>query len=283
MPELPEVEALAADLGARLSGRRVDRLEMLSFSALKTFDPPVTAVQGGVVERVGRHGKFLDIVADDLHIIVHLALAGWIRWRDQAPPASRPRRSPLAAGLVLEEGDGLDITEAGTKKGLSIYVVRDPADVPGIAELGPDALSVDEAAFARILSSGGRKHIKRLLRSQSVIAGVGNAYSDEILHAARMSPFQPAQMSPEDVHRLYTAMRTTLEEALQRAQGLSAGELKREKKSSLAVHGRFGQACPVCADTIQQVVYSDSSFQYCPTCQTDGKRLSDRGMDRLLK
>lgn len=283
MPELPEVEALAVDLGARLEGRAIDRLDVVSFSALKTFDPPASAVQGAVVERVQRHGKFLDIVAGEFHVVVHLALAGWIRRRGQAPPASRPRRSSVAARLVLDEGDGLDITEAGTKKGLAIYIVRDPAEVPGISELGPDALSVDEAAFREILRLGGRGHIKRLLRSQSVIAGVGNAYSDEILHAARMSPFQPAAMSAEDAHRLYRAMRETLEAALQRAQGLAASELKREKKSNLAVHGRFGEACPVCDDAIQQVVYSDTSFQYCPTCQTGGKKLSDRGMDRLLK
>ncbi len=283
MPELPEVEALAMDLGTRLKGRTVDRLDMVSFSALKTFDPPATAMQGAVVEHVGRHGKFLDMVVGDLHFVVHLALAGWIRWRENAPPATRPQRSSVAARLVLDEGDGLDITEAGTKKGLAISIVRDPAEVPGIAELGPDALGVDEAAFAEILRTGGRGHIKRLLRSQKVIAGVGNAYSDEILHAARMSPFHPAEMGAEDAHRLYQAMRETLEAALQRAQGLAASELKREKKSHLAVHGRFGEACPVCGDTIQQVVYSDSSFQYCPTCQTGGKKLSDRGMDRLLK
>ncbi|MET0715589.1 MAG: DNA-formamidopyrimidine glycosylase family protein [Mycetocola sp.] len=286
MPELPEVHALVTDLGTRLSGRTVDRLDMVSFAALKTFDPPVSALNGRVVRGVTRHGKFLDITVDDVHLIFHLARAGWIRWRDDPPaPTGKPGRTALAARLVLDDGSGFDITEAGTKKSLAVYLVRNPAEVPGIARLGPDPLAPEftEEVFAGILQSAGRSQIKGVLRNQSLIAGIGNAYSDEILHTARMSPFKPAAMSDDDASRLFAALRFTLAEAISRADGLAASELKREKKSGLQVHGRTGEPCPVCGDTVRQVIYSDSTFQYCPTCQTGGKPLADRVLSRLLK
>jgi formamidopyrimidine-DNA glycosylase len=292
VPELPEVQALVADLGGRLIGRVVDRVDVIAFSALKTFDPPLSELAGGVVRSVSRHGKFLDLAiettaSETLHLVIHLARAGWIRWRPAAPaPLTGLRgRNPLAARLMLEGGAGFDVTEAGTKKSLSISLVRDPSDVPGVARLGPDPLSPDftEGAFARILAAAGRAQLKGVLRNQAVIAGIGNAYSDEILHAAKMSPFKPANMPPDEVARLYEALRSTLLEALDRADGLSASELKAEKKSNLRVHGRTGEACPVCGDTIRQVIYADSTFQYCPTCQTGGKPLADRVLSRLLK
>lgn len=286
MPELPEVAALAADLGSRLDGRVVQRLQVLAFSALKTYEPPVDALAGERITAVGRHGKFLDLSVGPLHLIIHLARAGWIRWRESAPgPAGRPGRSPLAARFVLEDGSGFDVTEAGTKKSLAIYVVRDPAEVPGISRLGPDPMAADfaEDEFARILAGRGREQIKGVLRNQGVLAGIGNAYSDEILHAAKMSPFKAANMEAVDVHALYVAMRETLAGALERADGVAASELKAEKKSNLHVHGRTGQSCPACGDTIRQVTYADSNFQYCPTCQTGGKPLADRVLSRLLK
>lgn len=287
MPELPEVTALAADLDGRLKQRVIDRLSIVAFSALKTFDPPADALHGLTITGVSRHGKFLDIAAGELHIVVHLARAGWIRWRDSPPPppSGRLGKGPLAARLVLDDGSGLDITEAGTKKSLAIYVVRDPAEVPGIQRLGPDPLdpSFTEEAFAGILAGQGRAQIKGVLRNQSLIAGIGNAYSDEILHVAKMSPYKPANMAADDVARLYEAMQSTLREALARADGLAASELKSEKKSNLRVHGRTGQPCPVCGDTIRQVIFHDSTFQYCPTCQTGGKPLADRVLSRLLK
>jgi formamidopyrimidine-DNA glycosylase len=286
MPELPEVHALVTDLRARLVGRRVDRLEIVSFAALKTFDPSPADLKGKTVAAVERHGKFLDVVIGDIHLIFHLARAGWVRWRENAPVASgRPSRGPLAARFVLEDGSGFDLTEAGTKKSLAIYLVRDPADVPGVARLGPDPLdpAFTEEAFAAILARAGRAQIKGVLRFQSNIAGIGNAYSDEILHAARMSPFKPADMAPDDVARLYAAMQSTLRDAIARDDGLAASELKAEKKSNLQVHGRTGQPCPVCGDTVRQVTFADSSLQYCPTCQTGGKPLADRVLSRLLK
>ncbi|MBX3310445.1 MAG: Fpg/Nei family DNA glycosylase [Cryobacterium sp.] len=297
MPELPEVHALAADLGSRLTGRTVARLDIVAFAALKTFDPPTSALAGKTIRAVTRHGKFLDLAVGDLHLVIHLARAGWIRWRDAAPQSSgRPGRSPLAARLVLDDGtghdgtsiakgSGFDVTEAGTKKSLAIHIVRSPLEVPGIARLGPDPLAEEftREAFADILNAGGRRQIKGLLRDQSVIAGIGNAYSDEILHAARMSPFKPAAMDQADAARLFAALQTTLREAIERADGLAASELKREKKSGLRVHARTGQPCPACGDTVRQVIYTDSTFQYCPTCQTGGKPLADRVLSRLLK
>jgi formamidopyrimidine-DNA glycosylase len=287
MPELPEVQALADDLGGRLVGRVVDRVSVTFFPALKTYDPPVDAVAGQTITGVARHGKFLDIATDGgLHLVLHLARAGWIRWREAAPtPSGRPGSGPIAVRLVLDDGSGFDVTEAGTKKSVALSVVRDPADVPGVARLGPDPLdpSFTEEAFAGILAAQGRAQIKGVLRSQAVIAGIGNAYSDEILHVARMSPFKPASMPPDDVHRLYEAMQSTLREALARDAGVPASELKAEKKSNLRVHGRRGEACPACGDTIRQVTYADSSFQYCPTCQTGGTPLADRVLSRLLK
>lgn len=302
MPELPEIHALAADLGARLDGRVIGRLDIVSFAALKTFDPSPSALHGAVIDGVSRHGKFLDIdtsgPAGRLHIVLHLARAGWIRWREAAPrPSTSPRTGPLAARLVLEggprlvygsglpDGSGLDITETGTKKSLAIYLVADPEDVPGIARLGPDPLdeAFTEQSLSRILHAAGRAQIKGVLRNQSNIAGIGNAYSDEILHLARMSPFKPAAMTPEEVHRLFEAMRTTLGEAIARADGLAASELKREKKAGMRVHGRTGLPCPVCGDTVREVIFADSTLQYCPRCQTGGKPLADRVLSRLLK
>lgn len=283
---------MVTDLRSRLVGRTVERFSVVSFAALKTFDIPPSALEGMAIVEVTRHGKFLDIGMGDSHLVMHLARAGWIRWREGEPPKpTRQQKGPLAARLVLrgdagmEAGSGLDITEAGTRKSLALYLVADPFDVPGIARLGPDPLepAFTRDIFANILGSAGRAQIKGVLRNQSVIAGIGNAYSDEILHAARMSPFKPASMSPEEVARLFDAMQATLRGAIARADGLAASELKREKKSGLQVHGRVGEACPVCGDTVRQVIFADSTLQYCPTCQTGGKPLADRVLSRLLK
>jgi len=290
MPELPEVEALVQDLRRRLADRAIVRVDIAAFSALKTYDPPLSALHGTLVEDVTRHGKFLDITASGLHLVIHLSRAGWIRWKDEVPKLSpRPSsKSPLAARIVLDDDSGLDITEAGTQKRLAIYVIRQPTDVPGIERLGPDPLADEFTVdvLEQILRDAGRGQLKGVLRSQSVIAGIGNAYSDELLHAARMSPFKPAVTvadSPEELGVLYAAIRDTLGDAVRRSAGLAASELKGEKKSHLAVHGRAGEKCPVCGDTVREVSFADSSLQYCPTCQTGGKPLADRRMSKLLK
>lgn len=288
MPELPEVHALAADLSARLGGRTVQRLDVVSFTALKTFDPPVAALAGAVLGVVNRYGKYLDFSARTsdgapLHVVAHLARAGWVRWRRDAPKPGRAGKGRLAARLVLDDGSGIDFTEAGTKKNLALWLVADPWEVPQVAGLGPDPLQEDftAAELDEILQGSGRAQIKGVLRSQSVIAGIGNAYSDEILHAAGISPYRAAEQI--DAAQLLEAIRSTLQAAIARSEGSAAAALKAEKKAGLQVHGRAGQPCPVCTDEIREVVFADRSMQYCPSCQTGGKVLADRSLSRLLK
>lgn len=288
MPELPEVEALTIDLAARLEGRAIAVVHLAAFSALKTFDPPLSAIEGSFVDGVTRHGKFLDIGVGGLHLVLHLARAGWVRWRDEVPriPPRPSTKSTLAARVVLDDDSGLDITEAGTRKSLAIYVVRDAAEVPGIARLGPDPLTPEftRDTLAAILQKAGRSQIKGVLRQQSIIAGIGNAYSDELLHHAKLSPFKPANsLEPEQVDALFAAIDAVVGDAVRRSAGLAASELKGEKKSNLAVHGRTGEKCPVCGDVVREVSFADSSLQYCATCQTGGKPLADRRMSKLLK
>ncbi|MFI0731538.1 Fpg/Nei family DNA glycosylase [Streptomyces sp. NPDC021225] len=288
MPELPEVEALARILAERAVGRQIARVHPAAVSVLKTYDPPLTDLEGRTVTAVRRHGKFLDLATDGPHLVFHLARAGWLRWRDGLPEAPpRPGKGPLALRLRLAgpEGAGFDLTEVGTRKALSVYCVRDPQEVEGIARLGPDPLaeSMTPEVFAGLLR-GVRHRIKGVLRDQSVIAGIGNAYSDEILHAARMSPYRMAgDLTEEEVTRLYEAMGTTLRDAVERSLGSAARDLKAEKRSGMRVHGRTGQPCPVCGDMVREVSFADSSLQYCPTCQTGGKPLADRRLSRLLK
>jgi DNA-formamidopyrimidine glycosylase len=286
VPELPEVEALAGFLTSHAVGHHVKRVDVGAFHVLKTFDPPVSALHGQQVDAVRRHGKFLDIETTGPHLVVHLARAGWLRWRAELPPAPlRPGKSPIALRVHLDDGSGFDLTEAGTQKRLAAYVVTDPRLVEGIARLGPDPLdpAFDVDALDALLR-GRRTQIKGLLRDQSVIAGIGNAYSDEILHVAKMSPFKIADtLTADDVAILYSAIETTLQDAVKRAAQLEAGELKAEKKANLRVHGRTGSPCPVCGDTVREVSFADSSLQYCPTCQTGGKPLADRRLSRLLK
>jgi DNA-formamidopyrimidine glycosylase len=286
MPELPEVEALAAFLRGRASGHVIARAEAASFAVLKTFDPPLSALSGLAIGDIGRHGKFLDLSCGDLHLVIHLARAGWLRWREDLPDKPvRPGKSPLAFRLALDDGSGFDLTEAGTQKRLAVYLVRDVQEVPGVATLGPEPMadSFTVEALAEILRER-RMQIKGVLRDQHIIAGIGNAYSDEVLHAAKMSPFKLASsFSPEDVATLHKAIVTTLRDAVDRSSGLAAADLKGEKKTGLRVHGKTGQTCPVCGDTIREVSFADSALQYCPTCQTGGKPLADRRLSRLLK
>ena len=280
------MEALVAFLTERAVGRVVARVDLAALSVLKTYDPPVTSLQGLEVASVSRHGKFLDLDVSGLHLVIHLARAGWLRWSEElsaVPP--RMGKGPLAVRVHLDDGSGFDLTEAGTQKRLAMYVVHSPYDVPGIARLGPDPLSPGfGAAELAALLAGSRQQLKGLLRDQSVLAGVGNAYSDEVLHAARLSPFRlGASLSEEEVETLYGALQSVLRDAVARAGGLAAAQLKKEKKTSMRVHGRTGLPCPVCGDTVREVSFADSSMQYCPTCQTGGKPLADRRLSRLLK
>jgi formamidopyrimidine-DNA glycosylase len=284
VPELPEVEALVAFLRENAVGRVVTRVDLAAVQAIKTFDPPLSALGGLEVTGASRHGKFLDLDVSGLHLIVHLARAGWLHWRSGLPTAPpKPGKGPLAVRVHLEDGEGFDLTEQGTRKGLAVYVVRAPAEVPGIARLGPDALEVDREQFAALMA-GRSGQLKGALTDQTLLAGIGNAYSDEILHAARLSPFKSAdKLKDDELVRLYDAMRETLTEALGRQLGQRAATMKGEKRSGLQVHARTGLPCPVCGDTVREVSFADTSLQYCPTCQTGGKPLADRRMSKLLR
>ncbi|MEV0899606.1 DNA-formamidopyrimidine glycosylase family protein [Actinoplanes sp. NPDC049802] len=286
MPELPEVEALAAYLRERAVGHTVQRFEVASFSALKTYDPAPSAIAGTPLSGAGRHGKFLDVsLGDDLHMVVHLARAGWLHYRDsfKSPAPLKPGSGPIAVRVRLDDGSGFDLTEAGTQKSLAVYLVRDPAEVPGVARLGPDALAVSRDEFADRLR-GRNGQVKGVLVDQEVLAGIGNAYSDEILHAARLSPFAlTGKLTEDQLDALYAAMREIETDAVQRSVGQKAAELKGEKRAGMRVHARTGLPCPVCGDTVREVSFADKSLQYCATCQTGGKPLADRRLSKLVR
>ncbi len=280
------MEALAAYLRERAVGRTVDRLEIVAISALKTYDPPPSAVAGLEITAAGRHGKFLDVTfGEEIHLVTHLARAGWLHYRDAFPTAAplKPGKGPIAVRVRLDDGSGFDLTEAGTKKSLAAYLVRDPSEVPGVSRLGPDALAVDLATFtARITSRRGQ--VKGVLTDQEILAGIGNAYSDEILHVAKLSPFALTnKLSAEQIGRLFEAMRAVETDAVTRSVGQRAAELKGEKRSGFRVHARTGLPCPVCGDTVREVSFADTSLQYCPTCQTGGKPLADRRLSRIVR
>ena len=284
MPELPEVEALADHLRRNAIGKTVERVDVASLSVLKTVDPPIAALYGRPIDAVHRWGKYLGVQAADIHVITHLSRAGWLRWSDKLSPAPlRPGKGPIALRIHLAEGHGFDLTEAGTQKRLAVWLVDDPMKVPGIAGLGPDALGLTTIALAELLAHNTGR-IKTVLTDQQVIAGIGNAYSDEILHAAKLSPFATAGKCTEvQLAALHDAIVGVLSDAVQRSVGQQAATLKGEKRSGLRVHARTGLPCPVCGDTVREVAFADKSFQYCPTCQTGGKVLADRRMSRLLK
>lgn len=287
VPELPEVESLARFLTSRAAGRTVAGVEIGAISALKTFSPAPGDLVGRVVTGVGRHGKWLDLATTDgPHLLWHLSRAGWVRWYDAVPATTlRPGKSPIALRVRLDDGAGFDLTEAGTRKRLAVHVVEDPVQVEMVATLGVEPMS-DEFTVERLagLLAGRNQQLKGLLRDQRQIAGIGNAYSDEILHAARMSPFALSRSLDADaVALLHRTIREVLTGALEASAGRPAAELKDSKRRGMHVHGRTGEACPVCGDVVREVSFADSSLQYCPTCQTGGKPLADRRMSRLLR
>jgi formamidopyrimidine-DNA glycosylase len=287
VPELPEVEALAHHLREHAVGHTVARVDVVSLTVLKTVSPAWTELVGRTVTGAHRHGKHLDLDCDGLHLVVHLARAGWLRWANTlgaAPP--KPGRGPLALRVHLGppgQGPGFDLTEAGTQKRLAVYLVHDPQDVPGVARLGPDALSVTADQLGELMRAQ-RQQLKRAITDQSVVAGIGNAYSDEILHTAKLSPFKlAANLTEDEIARLHDATQAILTDAVARSVGQKAATLKGEKRSGLQVHARSGLPCPVCGDTVRSVSFADRSFQYCPTCQTEGRELADRRLSKLLK
>lgn len=294
MPELPEVTAIATFLDSRAAGLPIRRVDVASLAVLKTADPPYTALAGRTVSAVDRIGKYLVIRTvpgpdggdPEIDLVIHLSRAGWVRWSESlAPTPPKPGgKGPIALRVHCGlPGEGFDVTEAGTQKRLAAWIVRDTAEVERIATLGPDVLSLSRDGFAAILSGSGAR-IKNLLTDQRVIAGVGNAYSDEILHVAELSPFATAKNLDEaSVTRLHEAVRSVLLGAVERLEGQEVARLKSEKRTGLRVHARTGLPCPVCGDVVREVSFADRSFQYCATCQTGGKVLADRRMSRLLK
>ncbi|HVV38558.1 MAG TPA: DNA-formamidopyrimidine glycosylase family protein [Acidimicrobiales bacterium] len=285
MPELPEVEALARFLGERAAGHVIAKVRVAHIAALKTYDPPIDALAGRTIERVTRRGKYLEFDTGGVWLVLHLARGGWIKWMDEVPTTPiKPTKSPLALRIALDNKSGFDVTEMGTEKRLSVYVVRDPNDIEFVASLGPEVFDLDQAALGQILEEAGGVQLKGALVDQRLIAGIGNAYSDDILHAARLSPFKKAnKLSAEELTRLHAAMRDVLSDAVERSRGLPAAGLKQEKRSGMRVHARTGEPCPVCGDIVREVSFATKSLQYCATCQTEGKPLADRRMSRLLK
>ncbi len=290
MPEMPEVESLARWLTERTTGLQFTRLDVLAISALRTYDPPIEALRGQTVTGWSRRGKFLIATTDaGLHLCIHLARAGWIRWIDtQSTGPAKLTKGPQALRVSFSDGSGFTATEAGTDKRLSVHVVRNLDDVEFIRTLGVEAISAQFTVerLAELLLSQGKARIKGVLTDQSLIAGVGNAYSDDALHLARLSPFASASTIGADplvVAGLHHAIVTVLTEALDRSAGKPAAELKDAKRTGMRVHGRNGLPCPVCGDTVREIAFASKSWQYCPTCQTDGKLLADRRLSRLLK
>jgi formamidopyrimidine-DNA glycosylase len=287
MPELPEIEALADHLRRHAVGLTIGRIDVSAFSVLKTFDPAISVLHGQSVTGVDRWGKYLGMQAGDLHLIAHLSRAGWLKWSDKLAPAPlKPGKGPIALRVHLGTpgaAPGFDLTEAGTQKRLAVWLVDDPDKVQGIAALGPDALSLSPADLSGVLA-GQSGRIKTVITDQKVIAGIGNAYSDEILHVAKISPFATAsKLTNAQLAALHDAMISVITDAVSRSVGQQAATLKGEKRSGLRVHARTGLPCPVCGDTVREVSFADKSFQYCPTCQTGGKVLADRRLSRLLK
>ena len=287
MPELPDVEALARTLGARCVGRSVQRVDLAAFSCLKTSGVAPGALGGLEVTGVERFGKHLCFAIGGIYLVVHFGRAGWLVWRDvQLTSPASLGRGPLALRVVFDDDSGFDLTEAGTRKRLAVWVVSDLGEVGSVASLGIEPLSSGFTldALGEILDSAGGAQLKSVLRDQRRIAGIGNAYSDEILWTARLSPFAAcARLTPDQRESLHQAILFVLTTAIDDLAGVDIKALKPHKKASYRVHARSGEPCPACGTEILEVSFADTSWQYCPSCQTGGKTLADRRMSRLLK
>ncbi|MGZ8803949.1 MAG: DNA-formamidopyrimidine glycosylase family protein [Microbacterium sp.] len=287
MPESPEVQELASFLTVHLTGRKISSFAVILPKALKTQHPSSEDLVGRRITGVSRLGKMIDIATTDadggvLHVIVHFGHDGWVLWNPVAPSdLARAGEATLMArvrlqGADAEAGPGFDLTDAGQWKTLTIHIVAAADDVPAVAKLGLDPMAedFDVARFATTLANR-KKQIKALLQDQSAFAGIGNAYSDEILHAAKISPLTHAASLPaDDVARLFDATRRVLAEAAQARVGIDPSELRAAKHAALRVHRKTGSACPVCGDEVREFRFSGAAAQYCPTCQTDGVALA---------
>jgi formamidopyrimidine-DNA glycosylase len=282
MPELPDVNAYLCALDTRIVGRTLENVRVASAFVLRTAEPPIADLQGQVVRELRRIGKRVVIgMSNDLWVVIHLMIAGRLHWR--APGVKLSGRNNLAA-FDFAEGSLL-LTEAGTKRRASLHVLRGEPALRAMDPGGIDILSSTLDEFRAALSAENRT-LKRALTDPRIVSGIGNAYSDEILHAAQLSPIAlTRKLRPEEWDRLYSATRTTLETWIRRLcteaqQGFP--ERVTAFRPDMAVHGRYGQACPRCGDTIQRIRYADSETNYCVRCQTGGKLLADRALSRLL-
>lgn len=273
MPESPEVQVLAEFLDGRISGRAVQDVDLIEFRALKTRARPLGGLVGQTVAGVERIGKHLDIRLNGAHLVVSLGRHGWIRWGDDGPRATEDIDAPPAPALIsFDDGGVLEATDAGGWVSLGLWVVDAPAEVPAIGKLGPDPAvpSFTRADFDRV-AVGRRKQIKAILQEQESLAGIGNAYSDEILHAAKVSPVvHGAALEPEALDRVYTETVGVVTSAITARRGIPIAHLKAAKVEAMRVHGRAGEPCPVCGDTIRDFAFGSTTAQYCPTCQTGG-------------
>jgi formamidopyrimidine-DNA glycosylase len=281
MPELPDVLAYMSALQARVLGCRLERMRLASVSLLRTADPPLRAVEGRTVRELRRIGKRIAMGFDgDLWLVIHLMIAGRLHWRE--PAAKLGGRNALAA---FDFTDGtLVLTEAGSKRRASLSVLRGTQALEMIDRGGVDVLSCDLEEFVRAVSAENHT-LKRALTDPRIIDGIGNAYSDEILHAARLSPIALTQkLSFEEWERLFDASRQTLQLWIDRLRNEAQGGFPEKVtafREAMAVHGRFGQACPRCGERVQRIRYADNETNYCPRCQTGGKVLADRALSRL--
>ena len=285
MPELPDVVVYLESLEARVKGRVLRGVRLLNPFVLRTAVPPLAVVEGKQVTALRRLGKRIVLGFDDgLYLVIHLMIAGRLRWFDAGAKAKPPGRISLA---VLEFDSGtLVLTEAGSKRMASIHLVQGQEGLDALHVAGLEALESDLASFARTLRSENHT-LKRSLTNPLLFSGIGNAYSDEILHRAKLSPVALSQnLDEEQVERLYRATREVLAEWTERLRA-EAGDRFPEKvtafREQMAVHGKFGQPCPVCGAPVQRIVYGDHETNYCARCQTGGKVLADRALSKLLR
>jgi formamidopyrimidine-DNA glycosylase len=282
MPELPELDVLAENLAARLGGARVASVRVVSVAALKTFDPPIDTLVGRAVTGAGRRAKYVWLELGELLLVMHLSLGGRLVLAPK--PASR---KITALTVEFDDGRVLSVTEGGTQRRAAVWLVDDVEKVPGLAGLGPEPLDPEFTVerLAAILAEGGHT-LKRMLTDQRAMAGVGNAWSDDVLHRARLSPFaRPERLDADEVRRLHAALVGVLTEARGSLAEQVGGEVEvpRAAERRFAVHGRAGAACYVCGDTIRSVWMGERETSYCPTCQTGGRVLADRRRSRFLR
>jgi len=283
VPELPDVVVYIESLEKRILGHRLERIRLISTFLLRTAVPPISAAEGRKVVGLRRIGKRIVIALDGgMFLVLHLMVAGRLRW--VTPGGKLPGRITLA---VFEFDSGwLAFTEAGTKKRASLHLVQGEAALAALDPGGVDIGAIDEAEFARRLTSENHT-LKRALTDPHAFSGIGNAYSDEILHRARLSPIALTQkLKPEEVARLYKAILEVLSEWTDRLRAQAGSEFPEKVTAfhpDMSVHGRFGQPCPVCGAPVQRIVYAENETNYCAACQTGGTVLADRALSRLLK